>query len=131
MSNSPPSNVSDSQSGTSAELASSKPKPPSFQEQVGEASLWAAVRASRAREFGLEWLALGLALASLHLLFVAAPRAALTFLDAVVIVMTAGGGIVMYLFESKRGSDLRELSKELLAHGAKSGNEVDVKRGTE
>jgi hypothetical protein len=131
MSESPPSNVSNSQPATSTELASSKAEPPSFQEQVDETSLWAAVRASRAREFALEWLALGLALAVLHLLFVAAPRATLTFLDAIVVLMTAGGGVVMYFFESQRGSALRALSKELLAHGAglKSGNEVDVQSG--
>ncbi|SRR5258705_13411729 len=95
----------------------------SFEAQIYETSMWAAVRASRAREFGLEWLALGVALAGLHLLFVAVPRATLTFLDVFIVMLTAGGGVVMYFFENRRGSALRELSVRILKKGADDGKD--------
>ena len=83
-----------------------------------ETSIWAAKRASRARELGLEWLALGLALAGGHLLFVVLPRATLTFLDLFIVILTVGSGVVMFRFEVFRGLDLQDLSQKLQEEGA-------------
>jgi hypothetical protein len=90
----------------------------SFNDQLIKASIQAAKRASRAAEFGLEWLALGLALAGAHLLFVAVPRARLTFLDLFIVALTVGGGLTMLRFEVRRGKDLRELSARLQEEAA-------------
>lgn len=85
----------------------------SFEENLFTLAMHAAARASRAREFSLEWQALGYALAGAHLLFVVLPRATLTFVDVVVLVLTIGGGILMSVFELRSRSDLLQLSKRL------------------
>lgn len=88
-------------------------KLPAERDEWMETAIWAARRASYARVLGLEWLALGLALAAGHLLFVAVPRTTLTLLDLFIVILTAGGGLFMYGFELHRGSALRELSERL------------------
>jgi hypothetical protein len=100
-------------------VSNSQPKMhASFNERAIETSIWAATRASRARELGLEWLALGLALAGGHLLFVVLPRTTLTFVDLFIVILTLGGGLIMFRFELHRGLAYRDLSQRLQKAGA-------------
>lgn len=85
----------------------------SFSERLPALAIWAAIRASRARELSLEWQALGFALGAAYLLFVVVPSTTFTLLDVFVLILTAGGGIALSRFELRSRSVLLQLSERL------------------
>ncbi|HEU5138135.1 MAG TPA: hypothetical protein VFU13_23520, partial [Steroidobacteraceae bacterium] len=84
-----------------------------FEEDLSRLALEVAVRASTLRERGAEWVAIGLALAVLYVLFVVSPRGRLTMFDVVVLTLVVACATVMGAFEYRCRSDLLELSVEL------------------
>lgn len=83
-----------------------------FSAKVQALQLDAIMKASRAREYAAEWMLGGLVCSVLYLLFIVIPRAGIQFIDVIVIVTTAGGGLVMLRHERNRGADLMQLARD-------------------
>ena len=83
---------------------------PTYHQRLSAMGVWATVEARRAMVLKFEWLALGTGIAALYVLFVLSRARTVTLLDAFVLVVTVGGGILMKRFEERRAETLFQVA---------------------